>query len=96
MKENVYKELKTLENMLISWTRDYVRQIDPHGGNEYLIEDFSEEVGHHMIPYLRRLYQCEYLTSQEMYEFSGIMKTHIFNFLAYMKEIDEAAEEAKK
>lgn len=95
MKENVYKELKTLENMLINWTRDYVKHIDPYGGNDYLIKDFNEEIEHHLIPYLRRLHQCDYLTLQEMHEFSGVISVHIFNFLDYMKEIDEVAEAEK-
>ncbi len=80
MDEGTKKELKDLENMVINWTKSYVRQIDPHGGNEYLIDEFNEEIHTNMIPYIVRLGESGNLTNEELAEFRAVIGAHIAGF----------------
>ena len=82
------KELKDLENMIISWSRDYIRHVDVHGGNEYLIGDFREEIDTYIVTYIRRLYQCKYLTMEEATEFSNVIGDFLVGFINLIKEYD--------
>ena len=92
MDEATKKELKDLENMVINWTKSYVRQIDPHGGNEYLIDEFNEEINTNMVPYIMRLGECEYLTSEELAKFKAVIGAHITGFVNLIYELEESEE----
>jgi len=65
MEENVRKELDALEQMVLNWKRNYLEYATPEGNNDFLLEEFHEEISTYMSPYLRRLFQCEYITPQE-------------------------------
>lgn len=69
MEENVRKELETLEGMVLTWKKSYLGWAPPDGGGEFLAKEFLEEIDTHVYPYVRRLYECEYLTSSEAKEF---------------------------
>jgi len=75
MEENVRKELDTLEHMVLNWKANYFRFATPDGGNDFLLEEFQEEVMLYISPYVRRLYECEYLTPGEAEEFMD----HLYN-----------------
>jgi len=82
------KELKDLENMILNWSKDYVKRIDVHGGNEYLVEDFREEIGFYIVPYIRRLYHTGYLTKEEATEFSNVVSGFLIGFIDLIKEYE--------
>lgn len=69
MEENVRKELDTMEQMVLNWRLSYLGFATPDGGNDFLVEEFQEEIATYISPYVRRLYQCEYLTPVEAEEF---------------------------
>jgi hypothetical protein len=69
MEDSVRKELDTLEQMVLNWKASYLGFATPEGGNDFLVEEFQEEIGTYVSPYVRRLYQCEYLTPEEAEEF---------------------------
>ena len=69
MEENVRKELETLKGMVLNWKKDYLGWAPPDGGGEFLARELSEEIGTHVYPYIRRMYECNYLTQSEVNEF---------------------------
>lgn len=89
MEVGTVKELQDLENMVINWSRSYVTQVDVHGGNEHLLDEFKEEVGFYIIPYIRRLYQAGYLTKEEATEFANTISAYLINFMCLVQEYDE-------
>lgn len=69
MEENVRKELETLKGMVLNWKKDYLGWAPPDGGWEYLPQDLMEEIETHISPYIRRMYECDYLSPSEIREF---------------------------
>ena len=69
MEENVKKELDTIKGMVLRWQRSYLGWATPDGGNEYLIEEFSEEISTHVSPLVRRLLESKFLSTSEHHEF---------------------------
>ncbi len=89
MEDGTKKELKDISNIVINWTRSYTRQLDPHGGNEYLIHEFNEEIHLNLVPYMVRLHECEHLTGQELSQFKAIIGAHIAGFAKLINELEE-------
>lgn len=69
MEENVRKELETLQGMVLNWKKDYLSWAPPDGGWEYLPRELLEEIETHISPYIRRMYECDYLSPSEIREF---------------------------
>jgi hypothetical protein len=69
MEENVRKELETLQGMVLNWKKNYLGWAPPDGGWEYLPREFLEEIETHISPYIRRMYECDYLSPSEIREF---------------------------
>ena len=69
MEENVRKELETLQGMVLNWKKNYLGWAPPDGGWEYLPRELLEEIETHISPYIRRMYECDYLSPSEVREF---------------------------
>jgi hypothetical protein len=69
VEDNVRKELEAIREMVLTWKKDYLGWAPSQGGGEYLARDFLEEIETHVYPYLRRLYECNYLSGAEAREF---------------------------
>ena len=69
MEANVRKELETLQGMVLNWKKDYLGWAPPDGGWEYLPRELLEEIETHISPYIRRMYECDYLSPSEIREF---------------------------
>ncbi|MCL5966405.1 MAG: hypothetical protein M1550_04220 [Deltaproteobacteria bacterium] len=69
MEENVRKELETLQRMVLNWKADYLGWAPSAGGDEILAQDLLEEIETHVYPYVRRMYECNYLSQSEVREF---------------------------
>jgi hypothetical protein len=69
MEENVRKELNDLEMMVLNWKRSYLESATPDGNNDFLVEEFREEIATYISPYLRRLFECNHLVQEEAEEF---------------------------
>lgn len=65
MEENVQKELELLKGMVLSWKKDYLGWAPSEQGGEFLAKEFMEEIETHVYPYVKRLYECEYLSGSE-------------------------------
>jgi hypothetical protein len=77
MEAPVRAELDTLLKMMEAWKIDYERFITPEGGDEFLVEDFICEVQDHVYPYIRRMIECEYITTAEATEFFEKCAEHV-------------------
>ena len=69
MEENVKKELETLKRLVLRWRESYLGWAKPDGPNEYLLEEFSEEITMYVSPLLRRFLDAKYLSPYEYNEF---------------------------
>lgn len=69
MEEEVRKELATLKGMVLNWKKDYLGWAPPDGGGEFLARELAEEIDTHVYPYVRRMYECNYLSSADVKEF---------------------------
>jgi hypothetical protein len=69
MEDEVRKELETLKGMVLNWKRDYLGWAPPDGGGEFLARELMEEIETHVYPYVRRMFECSYLTQHEVKEF---------------------------
>ena len=69
MEENVIKELDTLKGMLNNWKRGFLSWASPDGDNDYVLQEFSEDVQKHVYPYVTRLLETQHLSQSEATEF---------------------------
>lgn len=88
MEENVRKELDDLEMMVFNWKQCYLGDATPEGNNDYLVEEFQEEITTYMSPYLRRLFQCEHLTQQEAGEFLDSCYSQVDDLRRLIQELE--------
>ncbi len=65
MEENVREELEALKGMVLTWKKNYLGWAPSEGGGEFLAGEFTEEIETHVYPYVRRLYECNYLSGSE-------------------------------
>jgi hypothetical protein len=93
MEENVKKELDTIKGMVLRWQKSYLGWATGDGGNEYLLEEFSEEISRHVSPLIRRLYENQFISLPEHHEFIESCYNQI-NVLRDLIKIKEA--EAKQ
>ena len=77
MELNVIKELQTLEMMVLNWKNDYLSMKTSGGGNEFLADEFHEEITTHVSPFVRRLCQNNHLSFSEAHEFLGVCYNHV-------------------
>ncbi len=71
MEENVQKEVEALRRMVLAWKKSYLESVPPDGEGEFLVKEFLEEIETNLSPYLRRLFECNYVTQSEADEFLG-------------------------
>ena len=69
MEENIRRELETLKGMVLRWKKDYLGWAPSDGGGEFLAQELLEEIETHVYPYVRRMYECNYLSGSEAKEF---------------------------
>jgi hypothetical protein len=88
MEENVRQELEALQAMVLNWQRNYLEYATPDGNNDFLVEEFQEEITTYMSPYLRRLFQCEHLTQQEAGEFLNACYRQVETLRCQIQELE--------
>ena len=69
MEENVREELDVLRGMLNNWKRGFLSWASPEGDNDHVLLEFTEEIQLHVYPYVRRLFETNYLSEIEVKEF---------------------------
>ena len=88
MQDSVRKELDTLEQMVFNWKASYLGFATPEGGNDFLLEEFQEEIMTYISPYVRRLYECEYLSPGEAEEFMDHCYDQVEDLRRLMRELE--------
>jgi len=88
MQEKVRKELDALEMMVFNWKQVYLSDATPDGNNECLVEEFQEEIETYMVPYLRRLFQCEHLTAGEAEGFLNFCHSQVEELRNLIREVE--------
>ena len=69
MERNVCEELNVLKGMLDNWKTGFLSWASPDGDNEHVLLEFAEEIQIHIYPYVKRLFETDYLTQVEAKEF---------------------------
>lgn len=95
MEDAVRKELETLQGMVLNWKKDYLGWAPPDGGGEFLARELAEEIQIHVFPYVRRMYECDYLTQHEMKEFLEGCSGQVEDLLKTLKEMEAKQPSAK-
>lgn len=96
MEDEVRKELETLKGMVLNWKKDYLGWAPPDGGGEFLARELSEEIETHVYPYIRRMYECDYLTQLEVKEFLEECYGQVEDLLRTLKEKEANSLEQKE
>ena len=88
MEENVRKELDALKGMMLNWKKSYLGWASPEGDSEYVVEEFSEEIEMHVYPYVRRMYECNYLSQSEVKEFLDFCYSQVEDLRDQLREAE--------
>ena len=88
MEENVRKELDALRGMVLAWKENYLRWASPEGGDEFLAEEFSNEIQTHVYPYVRRLYETNHLQEREIREFLDFCYAQVEDLLDSLRGVE--------
>ena len=95
METEVRKELETLQGMVLNWKRNYAGWAPPDGGGEFLARELAEEIENHVYPYVRRMYECNYLTQREVKEFLEGCYGQVEDLLKTLTEMEAKQPSAK-
>lgn len=96
MEENVKNELDTIKQMVLRWKKSYLGWATPDGGNEFLLEELSEEISRHVSPLVRRLYENKFLSLSEHHEFIESCYSQVNELRDLIKEKEAEAKQLPK
>ena len=88
MKPNVKKEVEDLKQMARNWKRGYESWIQLGEDNEYVYQEFTEDIIIHFHPYMVRFVECEHLTQAE----AGELLDYCHGQVMQLREETEQAE----
>lgn len=71
------QELESLERMVLNWKSNYLSMKSPEGGDEFLADDFQEEITRHVSLFVRRLHENNHLSVSEAKEFLNNCYIHV-------------------
>ncbi len=94
MEENVIKELDTLKGMLNNWKRGYLSWASPDGDNEYVLQEFREEMDEKLYPYVTRLLEEKHLSQSEAKEFMNYCYSQVEDLRDQLSKVE--TNESKK
>ena len=88
MEENVIKELNTLKGMVLNWKRSFLGWASPDRDNDYVYQEFSEELQNYVYPYVRRLYETKHLSDSEAKEFMDYCYRQVEDLRDQLKDVE--------
>lgn len=88
MEENVRKELDALRSMLHNWKTGFMSWASPDGDNEYVCLEFTEDIQTNIYPYVRRLFETNYLSDSEAKEFMIYCYGQVEDLRARLGEVE--------
>ncbi len=65
MEQFAQKEVAALQAMVLSWKRSYLELANAGEEWGFLADELLDEIDMHVVPYARRLFQCNYLSDSE-------------------------------
>jgi hypothetical protein len=96
MEENVKKELDAIQGIVSRWHKSYLGWADPEGGNDYLLEEFSEEISTHVSPLVRRMWEGNHLSKFEVHEFLESCYSQVEDLRNLIKQKEAEIKQPKK
>ncbi len=94
MEENVIKELDTLKGMLHNWKKGYLSWASPDGDNDYVLEEFNEEISNTLYPFVTRLLEAKHLHQSEAKEFMNYCYSQVEDLRDQLSKVE--TNESKK
>jgi len=94
MEENVIKELDTLKGMLHNWKKGYLSWASPDGDNDYVLEEFNEEISNTLYPFVTRLLEAKHLNQSEAKEFMNYCYSQVEDLRDQLSKVE--TNESKK
>jgi hypothetical protein len=80
------QELDAMKGMVSRWKESYARLVDESGGDEFLCEDFQEEIDQQVFPYLARLFETQHIVESQVREFLEFCTQQITELYNRMQE----------
>jgi hypothetical protein len=96
MQEDLKKELNAITEIVLRWKKSYLGWVDPEGGNDYLLEEFSEEISTHVSPLIRRMWEGNHLSKSEVHEFLESCYSQVEDLRKLIKEKEADSSQPKK
>lgn len=91
MEENVIKELDTLKGMVLNWKKGFLGWASPDGDNDYVLQEFTEEIQEQVYPYVRRMFETKYLSDSEAREFMDFCYSQVEDLRNQFNEMEKEA-----
>jgi len=88
MEDNVVKELEEIERIVSHWKDDYMSYVTGEN-DDFLVDEFLEEIDIHVYNKVCRLGECEYIDYKEKMEFMGRCYAHV-------RELKELIDKVRK
>ena len=77
MDKETKTEIDTLHQMVQNWKKGYLSHYSTDGVNEWILEDFTEEINTILLPYVTRLFETDYITALDRGNFYDRLKAEI-------------------
>jgi hypothetical protein len=88
MEENVRQELDTLKQMVDNWKRGFLGWASPDGDNDYVLQEFTEEIQQQVYPFVTRLREAEHLSGLEAKEFMDYCYSQVEDLRDQLSQVE--------
>ena len=88
MEPAISRELDAIGAMVSTWHKKYLEWATADGNNEFLVEEFMEEVDTYVLPFVRRMNQVEQITLREADEFLNRCYGKVADLQDSIKELE--------
>jgi len=88
MEDAIRRELDAIGAMVSTWQRKYLEWATADGNNEFLVEEFMEEVDTYVLPFVRRMTQVDQISLPEATEFLNRCYGQVLDLRTSIKELE--------
>lgn len=85
MTVDMVKEVKTLMKMAVNWRKGYETWLTPDDDNDYVYQEFADEIVMHLLPYVNRLVETDYLSESD----AKALVLFFFEQIEYLKQLSK-------
>ncbi len=90
MEDSIRRELDAIGAMVSTWQSKYLEWATADGNNEFLVEEFMEEVDTYVLPFVRRMTQVDQITLPEASEFLNRCYGQVADLQASIEELEKS------